>query len=98
MYFLNIKIPVVNFEKFVASSLRVFFRNKVEKKCIENGIYHQNYKLFDTIFFKNLLKVTKMKQNAQRLSTLIIKILILLFCKLCLSKNNFKLIFCVFYG
>ena len=28
--------------------------------------YIQNYKLLDTIFFKNLLEVTKVRQNAQQ--------------------------------
>ena len=42
------KSPVVI--SIVASSLRVFFRNKVENKCIENGACLQNYKLLDTLF------------------------------------------------
>ncbi|WP_449388755.1 hypothetical protein [Chryseobacterium lineare] len=37
----------------VLSSIRVFFRNKVKKKCIENGIYPQTHKLLDMIFSKS---------------------------------------------
>ena len=44
-----------------------FFRNTVKKKCIEKEIYAQNHKLLDTIFFKNLLEVTKMNQMHNRL-------------------------------
>jgi hypothetical protein len=35
------------------SSIRVFFRNEVKKKCIENDIYPQTHKLLDTIFSKS---------------------------------------------
>ena len=31
-----------------SSSIRVFFRNKVKKKCIENEMYSQAHQLLDT--------------------------------------------------
>ena len=35
------------------SSIRVFFRNKVKKKCIENEMYPQTHKLLDTTSTKS---------------------------------------------
>lgn len=50
---------------FRFSSIRAFFHNEVEKKCIENRICSRNYEFLDTNFFKILLQVTKTSQNAQ---------------------------------
>lgn len=85
----------MHFEKFDSSfvSSSVFSRQSGEKNVSRYRIYLQNYKLFDTIF-KNLLKETKMKQNAQRVSNINNKNFDFYFCDHCLSKNNFKLIFC----
>jgi hypothetical protein len=33
--------------------IKTNFRNKVKKKCIENGIYPRNHRLLDMIVFKN---------------------------------------------
>ncbi|WP_449387901.1 hypothetical protein [Chryseobacterium lineare] len=47
----------------VLSSIRVFFRNKVKKKCIENE-FILKLTNFSIRFFQNLLEVTKWNQNA----------------------------------
>ena len=55
---------------FDSSSIRVFFRNKVKKKCIENEVYPQARKLLDTTFTKST-RSDGVNQNAQRIRILV---------------------------
>ncbi len=53
-----------------SSSIRVFFRNKVKKKCIENEIDPQAHTLLDTTFTKST-RSDGVNQNAQRVRILL---------------------------
>lgn len=44
-------------------SVRVFFRNKLQKKCIENKMIFKITNFSIRFFFKNLLEVTKNKSK-----------------------------------
>jgi hypothetical protein len=52
-----------------SSSIRVFFRNKVKKKCIENEMCPQTYKLLDTTSTKST-RSDEVNQNVQRIRIL----------------------------